>query len=113
VRALRKPFTADLGVGSPGPRELGDLLFLRGQSGAGALTVGAYLFARGLELAAGALGKGVGAHGRKLIEGASQLRGSVGTTIVARQPFAVTQSCPRGLRNHAGAGKQFDGVWAR
>jgi hypothetical protein len=77
-------FGADLWVGPPGPRELGDLMLLRRQSGAGALAVGAYLFARGLELSAGALGKGVGAHGRKLIEGASQLRGSVGTTMLRR-----------------------------
>ena len=85
-------------------------MFLRGQSRDGVLAAGAHLFPSGLELAAGAFGEGVGAHGRKRVKCGPQLGVGLHTTVVAPQPLAVTQARPSEVRRHAGPGQQIDGA---
>jgi hypothetical protein len=71
--AADEQLRADLRVGSSLAGQLGDLLLLRGQIGAGIFAALAHLLAGRLELSPRAFGEGLGAHGRERVERGSQL----------------------------------------
>src|SRR4051794_13870001 len=99
----------DLGICSPLARELGYLLLLGSEFGAGgAAGSPTYLFARRLQLTLRALGEPVGAHCSQRLVCGFQLSPCVGAPVLAAQPFAVGEASTRQMNRHPSATEPLD-----
>jgi hypothetical protein len=105
---LKDACGADLLVGSSLAGQLGDLLLLRSQVGAGIFAALAHLLTGRLELSPRAFGEGLDAHGRERVERGPQLVAGIDPPLLPAQPFAVDQVGAGQVGRHPGSAQQFD-----
>jgi hypothetical protein len=82
----------DLLVSASLAGQLGDLLLLRRQVGAGVVAALARRLAGRLELSPRPFGDGLGAYGRERVERGPQLVTGLGAPLLPAQPFALDQA---------------------
>jgi hypothetical protein len=106
--AADEQLCGDLLVGSSLAGQLGDLLLLRSQVGAGVIAALARLFAGCLELSPRAFGEGLGAHGGERVQRGPKLVAGIDPPLLPAQPFAVDQAGAGQVGRHPGLAQQLD-----